>query len=184
MRERVLIDNDVLLKIAAWRLEDALLVATTTSAGLPAMLGVARFVVGRRLRRRGLADPVAAAVLVLQEELLDATTASAVAAAKAKALAAGVPLATVQATIASVRPQPAVSVPSAVQAQAKVQKSVSTGAQTVGGSTRSSGGGIPAGGTSAGATGSTYNYARHVFLCQPPLARRLFCARAAHTALD
>jgi hypothetical protein len=37
------------------------------------------------------ADPVAAAVLVLQEELLDATTASAVAAAKAKALAAGVP---------------------------------------------------------------------------------------------
>ena len=56
-------------------------------------------------------DPVAAAVLVLQEELLDATTASAVAAAKAKALAAGVPLATVQATIASVRPQPVGSVP-------------------------------------------------------------------------
>jgi membrane-bound lytic murein transglycosylase B len=103
------------------------------------------------------ADPVAAAVLVLQEELLDATTASAVAAAKAKALAAGVPLATVQATIASVRPQPVGSVPSAVQAQAKVQKSVSTTAQTVGGSTRSSGGGIPAGGTSAGDTGSTYN---------------------------
>jgi membrane-bound lytic murein transglycosylase B len=103
------------------------------------------------------ADPVAAAVLVLQEELLDATTASAVAAAKAKALAAGVPLATVQATIASVRPQPVGAVPSAVQAQAKVQKSVSTTPQTVGGSTRSSGGGIPAGGTSAGDTGSTYN---------------------------
>ena len=103
------------------------------------------------------ADPVAAAVLVLQEELLDATTASAVAAAKAKALAAGVPLATVQATIASVRPQPAGAVPSAVQAQAKVQKSVSTAAQTVGGSSRSSGGGIPAGGTDAGNSGSTYN---------------------------
>jgi hypothetical protein len=61
MRERVLIDNDVLLKIAAWRLEDVMLAATTTSAGPPAMLGVARFVVGRRLRRRELADPVAAA---------------------------------------------------------------------------------------------------------------------------
>lgn len=56
MRERVLIDNDVLLKIAAWRLEDALLAAMTTPAGTPAMLSVARHVVGRRLARRGLAD--------------------------------------------------------------------------------------------------------------------------------
>jgi hypothetical protein len=56
MRERVLIDNDVLLKIAAWRLEGTLLATMSTPAGTPAMLGVARHVVGRRLARRGLAN--------------------------------------------------------------------------------------------------------------------------------
>lgn len=61
MRERVLIDNDVLLKIAAWRLEAALLETMTTRAGAPGMLGVARFVVRRRLGRREFADRAATA---------------------------------------------------------------------------------------------------------------------------
>ena len=61
MHSRVLIDNDVLLKVSAWRLDDVLLAAMTSGAGEPGMLGAARFVVRRRLARRGLADPDAAA---------------------------------------------------------------------------------------------------------------------------
>jgi hypothetical protein len=61
VHSRVLIDNDVLLKVSAWRLDEALLTAMTSGACRPGMLGAARFVVRKRLARRGLVNPDAAA---------------------------------------------------------------------------------------------------------------------------
>lgn len=61
MRDRVLVDNDVLLKTAAWRLGEALVEALTVPGqGTPGMLAVGRFVVRRRLARQPLNDSAAA----------------------------------------------------------------------------------------------------------------------------
>ena len=51
MPERVLIDNDVLLKISCYTLVDEAVAATTVANVPPAMLGVGRFVVRSRLTR-------------------------------------------------------------------------------------------------------------------------------------
>jgi hypothetical protein len=56
MRDRVLVDNDILLKIAAWQLDAPLLAISTTAAGSPAMLSIARYVVRRKLSRQALHD--------------------------------------------------------------------------------------------------------------------------------
>ena len=61
MTERVLIDNDVALKIACYALVDETVVATTVGGVPPAMLGVGRFVIrGRLTRARNIADPTRA----------------------------------------------------------------------------------------------------------------------------
>lgn len=60
MRERVLLDNDVLIKMSAWRLGGPLTDCLTTASGPPAMLGVAAFVIRRKLGNIGLRDPAAA----------------------------------------------------------------------------------------------------------------------------
>lgn len=60
MRERVLVDNDVLIKMSAWQLGGPLTDCLTTSSGPPAMLGVAAFVIRRKLGKIGLQDPAAA----------------------------------------------------------------------------------------------------------------------------
>lgn len=60
MRERVLLDNDVLIKMSAWQLGGPLTECLTTASGPPAMLGVAAFVIRRKLRKIGLLDPAAA----------------------------------------------------------------------------------------------------------------------------
>ncbi len=51
MRERVLIDNDVVLKVSCYMLVDEMLQATTVNSIAPAMLGVGRYVVRGRLDR-------------------------------------------------------------------------------------------------------------------------------------
>lgn len=51
MPERVLLDNDVVLKAAAYGLADETLAATTIDDSPPAMLGVGRFVIRNRLSR-------------------------------------------------------------------------------------------------------------------------------------
>ncbi len=51
MPERVLVDNDVILKAACYALADETLAATTLEGVPPAMLGVGRFVVRGRLNR-------------------------------------------------------------------------------------------------------------------------------------
>lgn len=51
MPERVLLDNDVMLKVACYALADEALAATTVDDTPPAMLGVGRFVVRGRLAR-------------------------------------------------------------------------------------------------------------------------------------
>ena len=53
MTERVLVDNDVILKTACYALADEMLQATTVGAQTPAMLGVGRFVVRGRLEKAG-----------------------------------------------------------------------------------------------------------------------------------
>ena len=98
------------------------------------------------------ASDVVAAVFVLEQELLTAKTPAAVEAAKAKALAAGVPLETVQSTIATTLPAKSSTKASVAQSQPAVKKSVS-----VGGSTTGSANSIPAGSTNIADTGSTYN---------------------------
>jgi hypothetical protein len=60
MRERVLLDNDVLIKMSAWQLGGPLTDCLTTASGPPAMLGVAAFVIRRKLGKIGLQNPVAA----------------------------------------------------------------------------------------------------------------------------
>lgn len=60
MRERVLLDNDVLIKMSAWQLGRPMTDCLTTASGPPAMLGVAAFVIRRKLGKIGLQDPVAA----------------------------------------------------------------------------------------------------------------------------
>lgn len=60
MRERVLLDNDVLIKMSAWQLGGPLTDCLTTASGPPAMLGVAAFVIRRKLGKIGLQDPAAA----------------------------------------------------------------------------------------------------------------------------
>jgi predicted nucleic acid-binding protein len=55
-----LLDNDILLKMSAWQLDGPLTDCTTTAAGLPAMLGVAAFVIRRKIGKIGLQDPTAA----------------------------------------------------------------------------------------------------------------------------
>ena len=59
----MLVDNDVMVKVSAWGLDEAFLAAMTSRAGPPGMLGAARFVVRKLLARRGLADPDAAAAV-------------------------------------------------------------------------------------------------------------------------
>lgn len=60
MRDRVLLDNDILIKMSAWQLDRPLMDCTTTASGTPAMLGVAAFVIRRKIRKIGLRNPVAA----------------------------------------------------------------------------------------------------------------------------
>lgn len=60
MRERVLLDNDVLIKMSAWQLGGPLTDCLTTASGPPAMLGVAVFVIKRKLGKIGLQNPAAA----------------------------------------------------------------------------------------------------------------------------
>jgi hypothetical protein len=61
MSERILVDNDVIIKIALWCLGDAMLGCTTLDGTPPAILGVARYVVAGRLAKAlRLADRVAA----------------------------------------------------------------------------------------------------------------------------
>jgi hypothetical protein len=50
---RVLLDNDVVLKIACYSLEGEMLAATTIEGAAPGMLGVGKYVIGRRLDRAG-----------------------------------------------------------------------------------------------------------------------------------
>jgi hypothetical protein len=93
------------------------------------------------------------AVFTLEQELLTAKTPAAIEAAKAKALAAGVPLKTVEVAVASrTAPRTAVASSTTSQSQPAVKKSV-----TIGGSTTASANSIPAGSTNIGDTGSTYN---------------------------
>jgi hypothetical protein len=49
--ERILIDNDIIIKVALWHLGDEMLASTTVDDVPPAMLGVGRFVVADRLSR-------------------------------------------------------------------------------------------------------------------------------------
>ena len=98
------------------------------------------------------ASDVVAAVFVLEQELLTAKTPAAVEAAKAKALAAGVPLKTVQSTMATTLPARSAANANVAQSQPAVKKSVS-----IGGSTTGSANSIPAGSTNIADTGSTYN---------------------------
>jgi hypothetical protein len=57
MVERVLVDNDIVLKTASYSLSDALLSSTTLESVPPAILGVAKWVVrGRIERARGFND--------------------------------------------------------------------------------------------------------------------------------
>jgi hypothetical protein len=96
---------------------------------------------------------IVVAVFTLEQELLTAKTPAAIEAAKAKALAAGVPLKTVEAAVASrTAPRTAVASSTTSQSQPAVKKSV-----TIGGSTTASAKSIPAGSTNIGDTGSTYN---------------------------
>ena len=102
-------------------------------------------------------DEVVDATFTLEQELLAAKTPAAIEAAKAKALAAGVPLKTVEAAVASrtaprIAPRTASSAtPSVAKSQPAVKKSVA-----IGGSTTASANSIPAGSTNIGDTGSTY----------------------------
>lgn len=58
MTERVLVDNDVVLKTACYALADETVAATTVGGVPPAMLGVGRFVIrGRLARATNIADP-------------------------------------------------------------------------------------------------------------------------------
>jgi hypothetical protein len=98
------------------------------------------------------ANEVVDAVFVLEQELLTAKTPAAVEAAKAKALAAGVPLKTVQSTMATTLPARSSANANVAQSQSAVKKSVS-----IGGSTTGSANSIPAGSTNIADTGSTYN---------------------------
>ena len=98
------------------------------------------------------ANEVVDAVFVLEQELLTAKTPAAVEAAKAKALAAGVPLKTVQSTMATTLPARTAANANVAQSQPAVKKSVS-----IGGSTTGSANSIPAGSTNIADTGSTYN---------------------------
>lgn len=73
MPERVLLDNDVVLKVACYAMADEALAATTIDAVAPAMLGVGRFVVRSRLARTSnIADPARAATAF--ERMLAAMT--------------------------------------------------------------------------------------------------------------
>lgn len=73
MPERVLLDNDVVLKVACYALADETLAAATIDDVPPAMLGVGRFVVRSRLARASnIADPARAAAAF--ERMLAAMT--------------------------------------------------------------------------------------------------------------
>lgn len=101
-------------------------------------------------------DEVVDATFTLEQELLTAKTPAAIEAAKAKALAAGVPIKTVEAAVASrtapmTAPMTAPATPSVAKSQPAVKKSVA-----IGGSTTASANSIPAGSTNIGDTGSTY----------------------------
>lgn len=62
MPERILLDNDVVLKVACYALADETIDAATFDDVPPAMLGVGRFVVRSRLSRApNIADPARAA---------------------------------------------------------------------------------------------------------------------------
>ena len=98
-------------------------------------------------------DEVVDATITLEQELLTAKTPADIEAAKAKALAAGVPLKTVEAAVSKMTaPRIASSTPSVAKPQPAAKKSV-----FIGGSTTRSSNSIPAGGTNIGDTGSTYN---------------------------
>ncbi len=76
MTEQILLDNDVVLKIACYSLVDEMLATTTSAGAAPGMLGVGRFVVRGRLERdRRIADPSRAKAafdrLLLQADLLE-----------------------------------------------------------------------------------------------------------------
>ena len=51
MAERVLVDNDIVIKVASWRLGSEMLASTTLEGVPPALLGVARYVVWDRLAK-------------------------------------------------------------------------------------------------------------------------------------
>ncbi|MBN8815976.1 MAG: hypothetical protein J0J06_11065 [Sphingomonas sp.] len=73
MSERVLLDNDVILKTASYALADETLAVTTVDEIPPAMLGVGRFVVRSRLARASnIADPARATAAF--ERMLTAMT--------------------------------------------------------------------------------------------------------------
>lgn len=62
MPERVLVDNDVALKVSCYDLVDETLTAITVEGVPPAMLGVGRFVIrGRLAKSRNIADAAKAA---------------------------------------------------------------------------------------------------------------------------
>lgn len=63
MSEPVLLDNDVVLKVASYSLADEVLAVTTVNDTPPAMLGVGRFVIRNRLSRAtNIADAARATV--------------------------------------------------------------------------------------------------------------------------
>ncbi len=73
MTEQILLDNDVILKVARYSLVDEMLAAIPADDATLGMLGVGRFVVRGRIERdRRLADPARA--LAAFEELLARTT--------------------------------------------------------------------------------------------------------------
>jgi hypothetical protein len=51
MRDRVIVDNDIAFKIACYTLCSEMLAVTTINGNPPSLLGVARFVIRRRLKR-------------------------------------------------------------------------------------------------------------------------------------
>lgn len=72
MTERILVDNDVIIKIALWQLERNLIACTSLDGVPPAMLGVARYVVASRLAKatKGSDRKAAEAFEALQAEML------------------------------------------------------------------------------------------------------------------
>lgn len=69
MTDRVLVDNDIALKIACFSLVEKMLTATTHNGVGPGMLGVSQFVIGRRLARSSSITDRARATAAFQQLL-------------------------------------------------------------------------------------------------------------------